>query len=176
MYTLRCNNCNISFKTINKKHYHERICQQTKFFTKNFERVDNIFNDINVYTNFDNNHDYNTDNYSKTDNTDNSIPVTPTNTNEFYLKSQQKALDTKILLSTKGGQCKSVKGNSYGEGNLYNYLEVVNYTESNSLSMTEGDELINLIKWISYENGKEIFLPSQYKYLRDKLDSLVNFR
>jgi hypothetical protein len=172
MYTLRCNNCNISLKTINKKHNHERVCQPTKFFTKNCERVDNIYNDINVYTNFDNINDSNIDNIT----IDNSISVTTPHTNDFYLNSQQKAMDTKVLLSTKGGQCKSVKGNSFGEGNLYNYLEVVNFTESNSLSMAEGDELINLIKWLSYENGKEIFLPSQYKYLRDKLESLVNFR
>jgi hypothetical protein len=176
MYTLRCNNCNISLKTIRKKNNHEKICQQNKTLIKTCNLVNSTYNKIKIDTTFNNNHDYNTDNHSKTDNTDNSIPVTPTNTNEFYLKSQQKALDTKILLSTKGGQCKSVKGNSYGEGNLYNYLEVVNYTESNSLSMSEGDELINLVKWISYENGKEIFLPSQYKYLRDKLESLVNFR
>jgi hypothetical protein len=45
-------------------------------------------------------------------------------------------------------------------------LEVVNFSEKAMLSVNEGTELIELIKWITYENGKEISLPKDYSYLK----------
>ena len=62
-----------------------------------------------------------------------------------------------------------------GSGNLYHYLEVVNFVESSKLTNSDGDSLLELIKWITFDNGKELNLPSEYKYLKTSLLTTKKF-
>jgi hypothetical protein len=93
-----------------------------------------------------------------------------------YLNFQNKIKDTTDIFNIKTGFCNQMGSPERGSGNLYHYLEVVNFVESSKLTNSDGDSLLELIKWITFDNGKELHLPSEYKYLKTNLKEKLKYR
>jgi len=67
------------------------------------------------------------------------------------------------------GRTKQLDGSSKLNAHIMNYLEIGSFVESSGTSHRHADELISLIKWMTYENGHEIALPAEYRTIRMNL-------
>jgi len=93
-----------------------------------------------------------------------------------YINFQRELSKKTPITSLKAGHNKQIGSPDRVVGDMYNYLEVVNYVESVGLSSDDGSKLIDLVKWLTHSAGNEISLPSEYRYLKAQLLKSLKYR
>ena len=59
---------------------------------------------------------------------------------------------------------------------ITDYLEIATFVEEHASTAADADALIDLIKWMTYENGKEVALPANYRIIRSNLMKVLHGR
>ena len=91
-----------------------------------------------------------------------------------YLERQREILNTDEIAFLNAGFNKTIS-DIRAKANIRIYMEICEFvSKCHGLSITESDELINLVRRISYINGMEIPLPAKYNTIHNRIVSAVN--
>jgi len=91
-----------------------------------------------------------------------------------YLERQKEILNTEEIAILTAGFTKTIS-DIRSKANIRIYMEICEFvSKCHGLSIVESDELINLIRRISYINGLEIPLPQKYETIHNRIVATVN--